>query len=130
MGNIFFTVALFLDVNISDNFNLPFYVAITLIVPAILIMIVERIKPSEIKNEMISGNKKAIVITALSWGMSIICNLRAYQLQKVSIVAPLSGLTVILNVIAGYLFLKEKDNMLRKIIAAIVILISIILIKV
>lgn len=130
LGNIFFTVALFLDVNISDNFNLPFYVAITLIVPAILIMIVERIKPSEIKNEMISGNKKAIVITALSWGMSIICNLRAYQLQKVSIVAPLSALTVILNVIAGYLFLKEKDNMLRKIIAAIVILISIILIKV
>lgn len=49
LGNISFTVALFLDVNISDNFNLPFYVAITLMAPAILIMIFERIKPSDIK---------------------------------------------------------------------------------
>ena len=63
LANISYTVALFLDVNISDNFNLPFYVALTLIIPGILIMIVERIKPSEIKNELINGNKKAILIT-------------------------------------------------------------------
>lgn len=66
LSNIAFTVALFLDVNISDNFNLPFYVALTLIIPATLIMIFERIKPSEIKNELVNGNKKAIFITALS----------------------------------------------------------------
>lgn len=130
LGNIAFTVALFLDVNISDNFNLPFYVATTLIVPAILIMIFERIKPSEIKNELVNGNKKAIAITAIAWGLSIISQLRAYQLQKVTIVAPLCALTVMLNVIVGYLFLKEKDNMLRKIIAAILIIISVVLIKI
>ncbi len=129
LGNISFTIALFLDVNISDNFNLPFYVAMTLMVPAILIMIFERIKPSEIKNELVKGNKKAIAITAISWGVSIISQLRAYQLQKVTIVAPLCALTVMLNVIVGYLFLKEKDNMLRKIIAAILIIISVVLLN-
>lgn len=130
LGNISFTVALFLDVNISDNFNLPFYVALTLIIPALLIMIFERIKPSEIKDEFINGNKKAIFITAISWGLSIIMQLRAYQLGNVTVIAPLCALTVMTNVIVGYLFLNEKDNLVRKIIAAILIIISILLIKI
>ena len=129
LANISFTIALFLDVNISDNFNLPFYVAITLIVPSVLITIFERIKPSEIKNELVNGNKKAILITAISWGIMIVAQLRAYQLGNVTIVAPLCALTVILNVIVGYFFLNEKDNLLRKIIAAILTIISIVLIK-
>ncbi len=130
LANISFTIALFLDVNISNSFNLPFYVALTLIVPAILIIIVERIKPSQIKNEWISGNKKAILITALTWATAIIAQLRAYQLCNVSVVAPLCALTVILNVIVGYIFLKERDSLLKKIIAAILIIISVILIKI
>lgn len=55
---------------------------------------------------------------------------RAYQLGNVTVIAPLCALTVILNVIVGYLFLNEKDNLLRKIISAIIIIISIILIKI
>ncbi|MCI8999532.1 MAG: EamA family transporter [Clostridia bacterium] len=130
LANISFTIALFLDVNISDNFNLPFYVALTLLVPSILIMLFERIKPSEIKEEFINGNKKAILITALSWACSIIVQLRAYQLGNVTVIAPLCALTVMLNVIVGYLFLNERDNLIRKIISAILIIISIVLIKI
>lgn len=129
-GNISFTVALFLDVNISDNFNLPFYVALTLIIPALLIMIFERIKPSEIKDEFVNGNRKAILITAISWAIMIIVQLRAYQLGNVTIIAPLCALTVMTNVIFGYFFLDEKDNLIRKIISAIIIIISILLIKI
>lgn len=129
LSNIAFTVALFLDVNISDNFNLPFYVALTLIIPAVLIMTFERIKPSEIKNELVNGNKKAIFVTALSWGIMIVVQLRAYQLGNVTVIAPLCALTVMLNVIVGYLFLNERDNLLKKVISAILIIISIILIK-
>lgn len=130
LANISFTVALFLDVNISDQFNLPFYVALTLIIPAILIMIFERIKPSDVKDELVNGNKKAILITGLCWGIMIVAQLRAYQLGNVTIIAPLCALTVILNVIVGYLFFNERDNLLKKIISAILIIISIILIKI
>lgn len=130
VSNLVFTVALFLDVNISEHFNLPMYAAITLMIPAILIMLFERIKPSEIKDEFVKGNRKAILITAIAWPISIIAQLRAYQLGNVTIVAPLCALSVMLNVIVGYLFLKEKDNLLRKIISAILIIISIILIKI
>ena len=130
IANISYTVALFLDVNISENFNLPIYVAMTIIIPAMLISIFERISPKDIKDEFINGNKKAMILTGTTWGISIVTSLRAYQLGNVTIIAPLCALTVMLNVIVGYLFLKERDNLLRKIISAILIIISIILIKI
>lgn len=129
IANIFFTIALFFDVNISDNFNLPFYVAVILGMPAILICIFEKIRFLDIKNEFKNGNKKSILITAITWSLSITMQLRAYQLGDVSVVAPLCSLTVILNVLVGYFLLKEKDNIPKKIITAILIMIGIILIK-
>ena len=130
IANISFTIALFLDVNISENFNLPIYVAMTIIIPAVLISIFERISPKDIKEEFVNGNKKAMLLTGTTWGISIVTNLRAYQLGNVTIIAPLCALTVMLNVIVGYLFLKERDHLVRKIISAILIIISIILIKI
>lgn len=129
LSNIAFSIALFLDVNISDNFNLGFYVALTLIIPALFIIVAEKIKLSNVKNEFQKGNKKAIIITGISWASMIIVQLKAYQIGDVTTVAPLCSLTVIGNVIIGHLFLKEKQNMLKKIIAAILIVISVILIK-
>ena len=130
VANLLFTVALFLDVNISDNFNLPFYVMMTLGIPSILIFIFERIKFSDIKNEFKNGDKKAILITAVTWSLSILSQLRAYQLGEASIVAPLCALTVILNVIMGYFLLKEREELPKKLIAATIIVLGIILIKI
>lgn len=130
LANLFYAIALFLDVNISESFNLPIYVAISLGLPTILIALAERIKPKEIINEFKVGNKSAILLTAITWSYMILAQLIAYQLGNVSIVAPLCALTVILNVIVGYIFLKEKDNLVRKIISAFLIILGIILIKV
>ena len=99
-------------------------------VPSILIFIFERIKFSELKKEFLEGNKKAIFITAISWSFSIIAQLRAYQLGDVGVVAPLCALTVILNVIVGYFTLKEKDNILKKIVAALLIVFGVVLIRI
>lgn len=115
--------------NISDNFNLAFYVALTLLVSALFIIIAEGVKLSNIGNELKNGNKKAILITGLCWGTMIVVQLRAYQLGEATSVAPLCALTVIGNVIVGYLFLKEKKDLLKKIVAAVLIIISVFLIK-
>lgn len=128
-ANVFYTIALFIDVNLSNNFNLPFYVSMTLFVPALLIALFERIRPKDIINEFKNGKKLAMFVTAISWGVMILLQLRAYELGKVTVVAPLCSLTVILNVIVGYLFLSEKSNLFKKIIASILIIISILLIK-
>lgn len=130
IANLCFSVAMFLDVSISEQFNLPFYITLTLSTPALLIFLVERIKFSTLKEEFKTANKKYIFTTAITWGLAILCQLRAYQLGKVTIIAPLCAVSVILNVIAGYIFLKERDNLLRKIVAGILIIISVILINI
>lgn len=129
LSNIIYSVALFLDVNVSDSFNLAFYVALTLLIPALFITIAERVKLSNIKKEFKNGNKKAILITGLCWGTMIVVQLRAYQLGEATSVAPLCALTVIGNVLVGYLFLKERNNLIKKLIAAFLIILSIFLIK-
>ena len=62
-----FTIALSLDVGISSQFNLPLYVSATLVVPALLIWLFERIPSRAIVLEYITGNKTAIVVTGLTW---------------------------------------------------------------
>lgn len=129
LSNVIYSVALFLDVNISDSFNLAFYVALTLLIPALFITIAERVKFANIKNEFKKGNKQAILITGVCWGTMIIAQLRAYQLGETTTIAPLCALTVIGNVLVGYIFLKERSNLVKKLIAALLIIISVFLIK-
>lgn len=129
VANLCFTIALFIDVNYSEEFNLPFYVFLTLMIPALLIFLLERIKIKDILSEFKNGNKVSILLTSLCWGFMLIAQLRAYQLGKVTMVAPLCSLTVILNVLVGYFCLKEKGNLLKKIVASILIIISVLLIK-
>jgi len=48
--------------------------------------------------------------------------LLALRQGKVSVVAPLSSVTVLLNVLAGYIFLKEKDDLGKRLIAAMLVI--------
>lgn len=130
VANLFLTIALFLDVNISNDFNLAFYVASTLGIPGILIFIFERIKFSDLKTEFKNGNKKMIIITAISWSTSIMATLKAYALGPASVVAPLCALAVILNVLIGYIFLKERENVGKKVVASLLVILGVILIQV
>lgn len=130
LANISLAIALFIDVNCSNEFNLAFYVLLTFLIPSILIFLFERIKVKEIIKEYKNSNKIILFLTSISWTIIMISKLKAYQLGKVIIVAPLCSLTVILNIIFGYFFLKEKNNLLKKILAGILIVIGIILIKI
>ena len=130
LGNLSKSIAISVDVGISNQFNLPIYVALTLIVPALLILITERIKISNIVTEFKEGNKKAIVTVGIAWVIAIISMLRAYQFGTVTTIAPLCALTTILNVFVAYFILKEKDSIWKKILSAIIVIIGIVLIKI
>lgn len=130
LGNLAMSIGISVDVGISDQFNLPIYVALTLIVPSLLIFITERIGIKNVINEFKNGNKKAILIVGLSWGIMIISMLRAYQFGTVTTIAPLCAITTILNVFVAYFALKEKDSLWKKILAALIVVLGIILIKI
>ncbi|MBQ9319002.1 MAG: EamA family transporter [Bacilli bacterium] len=123
------TIALFIDVNYSDEFNLPLYVAITLIFPSILIFLFERIKIKDIIIEYKISNKKILFITIISSALMLIFKLYAYQLGDVIIIAPLCSLAIILNVLVESIFFGEKTKIFRKILASILIIVSILLIR-
>jgi len=129
LGNLAMSIGISVDVGISDQFNMPIYVALTLIVPALLILLIERVKIKDVIAEFEEGNKKAILTVGLSWGIMIIAMLRAYQYGTVTTIAPLCSLTTILNVFVAYFVLKEKDSIIKKILAAIVVISGILLIK-
>ena len=128
-ANLAYSVALFIDVNLSNRFNLEFYVSMTLLLPAVFLMTAERIGPSAILNEYREGNRKSIIATCISWVGFLIFTLSAYQAGEVTVVAPLCSLTVIGSVIAGYIFLGERNDLAKKLVAAFIIVFSVFLIK-
>lgn len=114
-----FATAITIDIGISEKFNLPFYIGLTLLVPALMIAGLEKIRFKSISEEWTRGNKKLYFITGLSWGLTILFGLRAFQLGEVSTIVPLQAITVILNVLVAYVFLKERTDRLKKFLAAI-----------
>ncbi len=129
LANLVTSIGRMLDISISDNMSLPAYSFFALAVPALLNWTVEKIKFSDIKAEFLNGDKKAIIISGGVWGLMMVSLLRAYQLGQVTTVAPLAALSVLVNVIVGYIFSNERSNMLKKIIAAVIIVIAIVLIQ-
>ena len=129
LANITYTVAILLEIDLANYFNLPMFIGINLMIPAILIFIFNRVKFKDIKEELSLNNKGILLINSLTWGLSIFAQIRAYNLGNMTIVAPLCATAVILNVIAGYLFLNEKDNLLKKVVSGIIIVFSVFLIK-
>lgn len=129
LASISFTTGLLMDVNNSVHFTLPIYIACILLGPAIMIIIFDKVRLNDIKNEFLLGNRRLIVVVGLCYAFTNFLMMRAYQLQTVSTVAPLLSTAVIMNVLAGYLFLHEKSGIVKKIIAAFLVVVGIILIK-
>ena len=110
ISNFLFAIAMLINVNISDNFNLGIYTIITVSAPALLIFIFERHSLQEIKKEFKRYNKTEFLISAFTWCIMLISSVRAYQIGNVSVVAPLLTLTAILNTIYEYFVSKNKTK--------------------
>ena len=130
ISNLLFAVAMLINVNISDNFNLGIYTMCTVLFPAILIFIFEKHSVKELKKEFKRYNKKDFLISAFTWCLMLISSVRAYQIGNVSVVAPLLTLTAILNTAYEYFINKNKSKFIQKLIASILILIGVLLVKI
>ena len=130
LANLSFAIATTLNINISNQFNLPLYTAITFCASSILIFVFERIKLNEVVLEYKNGNKLAIIIVSVLDGLTSLILFRAYQLQSVTIIAPLCSLKTILNIFVAHIFLKEKTSLFVEIIASIIIIFGITLLNI
>jgi len=124
-ASLFFSIAISTDIGISKHFNLPFYIMLTLLIPAFLVFFAEKIKVREIAAEYNGKDRKWFLITGLSWAMVIFFSLRAYQLGSITTIVPLAATTVLINVLVAYFFLGEKNDEWKKIIAALLVIIGV-----
>ena len=109
ISNFLFAVAMLINVNISDYFNLAIYTIITVSVPALLIFIFERHSIKELKKEFKLYDKKTFFTAAVTWSLMLISSVKAYQLGNVSVVAPLLALTSIANAVVEFIFNNNKN---------------------
>lgn len=120
-----FSVAISIDIGISKEFNLPFYIMLTLCIPAFLIFIIGKHTFKEVSTEWNNGKKKYFIITGISWNLAILFMLRAYQLGDITTVVPISAASVLLNVLVASIFLHEREHLIKKILLAALVVIGI-----
>ena len=130
ISNLLFAIAMLINVNISENFNIAIYTIITVAIPALYIKIFGNHKIKGLRKEFKLYNKKEFLIAAFTWCLMLISSVKAYQIGSVTIVAPLFALTSIINAVVEFIFNKNKKKLLQKLLAAILIIIGVILIKV
>lgn len=130
ISNFLFALAMLINVNISDNFNLAFYTILTVSIPACFIYIFEKHTFKELTNEFKLYDKKSFIISGFTWCLMLISSVKAYQLGSVTIVAPLFALTSIINAIIEFIFNKNKSKFIQKLIAAFLLILGVILVKI
>ena len=128
-SSLFFAMAMIIDVGVSGQFNLAFYLLMIYLLPALFIFIGGRRKIVDIKKGFLrnKNSRKFTAIAGVASAIGMLFYLLALRQGQVSIVAPLSSTTVLLNVIAGYVFLKERNDLLKRLIAAVLVIIGIFL---
>lgn len=129
ISNFLFAVAMLINVGISDNFNLAIYTIITVSIPSIFIFIFESHSFRELKKEFKLYDRKLFLLSAFTWSIMLISSVRAYQLGDIVLVAPLLALTSIMNAIYEVVINKDRKKFVLKVIAAVLIVIGVLLIK-
>ena len=124
-GTLAMSIGMTIDIGLINQFNMPLYLLFSFLVPAILIMIFEKISYTDIINEIKRGKKRHYFLTGISWCGASFFMYRAFVLGSVSLIAPLSALNVLLNVIVAYFFLNERDDIVKKISVSILILLGV-----
>lgn len=129
ISNFLFAIAMFINVNISDNFNIGLYTVITVLIPAFIIKIVSKLSIKDLKQEFKLYDKSKFMLVSFSWAMMLISSVKAYEYGNISIVAPLLTLSMVTNSIYEYFIDKDKNSLKRKLAISLLIVIGIILIK-
>ncbi len=129
IANICMSIGMIIDVNYSNEFNIAIYVFFIIFVPVIIMFLVERVRLKDIILEYQYQDKLSLFITGICFSLMMVVKIKSYNLGNASVVAPISSLSVILSIIFGFLFLNEKNNLIKKIIASVFILLGVFLIN-
>lgn len=130
IANVLFAVAMMININIANNFNIAIYTFITVFFPSIFLIIFSRTKLKDLKAELKLYNKPKFLIVTCAWCLMLISSVKAYEFGNIVIVASVLALTSILNSIVELIFNHNQKEFIKKLIVSILIIIGIILVKI
>lgn len=130
ISNFLFAIAMFINVNIAQNFNICIYTVFTVLIPSIIIKIFSKLSIEDLKKEFNLYNKRKFLLVSFSWCVMLISSVKAYEQGNVSVVAPLLTLTSILNSIYEFFKDKKKKMLLYKLFISMLIILGVILTKI
>jgi len=129
LSSIVFAAAFTLENYNSVEFNLAFFVFLSFFVPAFFLLCARQATPRGIVQEMQRKDGWVVLICGLCQMVMTFAILRAYQFREHFIeIAAISSVYVIINVFVAMILLRERSGLIRKTIAAAVIVASIVLI--
>ena len=129
LSNFLFALAMLINVDISDRFNLALYTFTTVFFPALIISLFAKLNIKKLKKEFKRYDNPRFILSGFCWALMLISSVRAYQLGNVTVVAPILTLTAILNTIYEYFVVKNRKNFKQKLVASILIIIGVLLIR-
>lgn len=130
VSNILFAIAMLINVNISNEFNIAIYTFITTFIPAIFIFMFSNYKIIDLKEELNLYNKKQFLLVGLLWSLMLISSVKAYEFGNVVTVASFLALTSILNSMVELIYDHNRKKFFKKIFIAILIIIGVILVRI
>jgi len=131
LATILFTLSSFVDKKMSIYFSASLYKGLLFIIEAIILFLFFLPKKFQaIKNEF-ELHGKVIIIVGPLLSLAMFFLIKAFQSGgEASKVLPVFSLSLAFSVLAGIIFLKERENIPKKIIAMILVLIGTVLLQV
>jgi drug/metabolite transporter (DMT)-like permease len=115
------SVALLIDKYATNFFNLGMYSFLVYSIPVVLLIPFVANKKAEIKS-VIRNRFPATLATVLLGTTYYYLMLRAFRLAEASIVVPIVQSSTIIAVLGGIIFLKERTDIPKKVLAALIVI--------
>ncbi len=123
--------AYFVDKSTFEHFPMALYAVAVYVIPAVVVGVIFKFTGGT-KSELITEFKRTSwKIPALSF-IGVFCFyllLKTYEITPLSIAIPLIYSSTILTTLGGIFLLNEKSHILRKIVAALLVFIGLLLLK-
>jgi len=114
----------------SGDFNIPFFTVLSFGIPALMLAGVKQATPFSVVKEMRRKEWWVILICGVSQALFCLCLYVFLTLDRAASINAnaISAVYVLLNVVFAYIFLKERSKLLKKSVAAVIIVLAVVMI--
>jgi len=114
----------------SGDFNIPFFTVLSFGIPALMLAGVKQATPFSVVKEIRRKEWWVILICGVSQALFCICLYVFLTLDRAESINAnaISAVYVLLNVVFAVIFLKERSKLLKKSVAAVIIVLAVVMI--